>query len=202
MDENEQALLRKALLGAMFGAGTYGTIKLTKEVIDAIKGPVRPDNVLSINIPKHRLTKVSEDSSAPTNMQYLAGHAINNLLHGAAAPVSFGVGFGGMAMVYNALKQKQLDNEINAAEKKYLATLQKVKEKTAELNKIATPKTDELIINLLEKKAFGLRKFLSEARAITNFIGNGVATIVIAKSEKEFDEKMYHNEVSNKFLEE
>ena len=48
----------------------------------------------------------------------------------------------------------------------------------------------------------GVDKFLSEARAITNFIGNGVATIVIAKSEKEFDEKMYHNEVSNKFLEE
>ena len=48
----------------------------------------------------------------------------------------------------------------------------------------------------------GVDKFLSEARAITNFIGNGVATIVIAKSEKEFDEKMYHKEVSNKFLEE
>jgi len=30
-------------------------------------------------------------------------------------------------------------------------------------------------------------KFMSEARAITNIIGNGVATLVIAKSEKEFD---------------
>jgi aerobic C4-dicarboxylate transport protein len=29
-------------------------------------------------------------------------------------------------------------------------------------------------------------KFMSEARAITNIIGNGVATLVIAKSEKEF----------------
>jgi aerobic C4-dicarboxylate transport protein len=34
----------------------------------------------------------------------------------------------------------------------------------------------------------GIDKFMSEARAITNIIGNGVATIVIAKSEKEFTE--------------
>ena len=40
----------------------------------------------------------------------------------------------------------------------------------------------------LEGLAFllGVDKFMSEARAITNFIGNGVATIVISKSENEF----------------
>jgi aerobic C4-dicarboxylate transport protein len=40
----------------------------------------------------------------------------------------------------------------------------------------------------LEGLAFllGVDKFMSEARAITNIIGNGVATIAIAKSEKEF----------------
>lgn len=32
----------------------------------------------------------------------------------------------------------------------------------------------------------GVDKFMSEARAITNIIGNGVATVVIAKSEREF----------------
>lgn len=39
----------------------------------------------------------------------------------------------------------------------------------------------------LEGLAFllGVDKFMSEARAITNFIGNGVATIVISKTEKE-----------------
>jgi aerobic C4-dicarboxylate transport protein len=35
----------------------------------------------------------------------------------------------------------------------------------------------------------GVDKFMSEARAITNIIGNGVATIVIAKSEREFDDE-------------
>lgn len=42
----------------------------------------------------------------------------------------------------------------------------------------------------LEGLAFllGVDKFMSEARALTNFIGNGVATIVISKSEKEFSE--------------
>ncbi|MCC7526115.1 MAG: cation:dicarboxylase symporter family transporter, partial [Chitinophagaceae bacterium] len=40
----------------------------------------------------------------------------------------------------------------------------------------------------LEGLAFLLAvdKFMSEARAITNIIGNGVATLVISKSENEF----------------
>jgi aerobic C4-dicarboxylate transport protein len=37
----------------------------------------------------------------------------------------------------------------------------------------------------------GVDRFMSEARAITNLIGNGVAAIVIAKSEKEFDQGAY-----------
>ena len=37
----------------------------------------------------------------------------------------------------------------------------------------------------------GVDRFMSEARAITNMIGNGIAAIVIAKSENEFDETRY-----------
>jgi aerobic C4-dicarboxylate transport protein len=37
----------------------------------------------------------------------------------------------------------------------------------------------------------GVDRFMSEARSITNLIGNGVATIVVAKSENEFDEMAY-----------
>ncbi|HUC91916.1 MAG TPA: dicarboxylate/amino acid:cation symporter [Paenibacillus sp.] len=33
----------------------------------------------------------------------------------------------------------------------------------------------------------GVDRFMSEARAITNLIGNGVATVIVAKSENEFD---------------
>jgi aerobic C4-dicarboxylate transport protein len=33
----------------------------------------------------------------------------------------------------------------------------------------------------------GIDKFMSECRALTNFIGNGVATIVVARSEGELD---------------
>jgi aerobic C4-dicarboxylate transport protein len=35
----------------------------------------------------------------------------------------------------------------------------------------------------------GVDRFMSEARAIVNLIGNGIATIVVAKSENEFDEE-------------
>ena len=34
----------------------------------------------------------------------------------------------------------------------------------------------------------GVDRFMSEARAITNLIGNGVATVVIARSERAFDD--------------
>jgi len=36
----------------------------------------------------------------------------------------------------------------------------------------------------------GVDRFMSEARAITNFIGNGVATVFLANQEKAFDKKM------------
>jgi aerobic C4-dicarboxylate transport protein len=35
----------------------------------------------------------------------------------------------------------------------------------------------------------GVDRFMSEARALTNFIGNGVATIFLANNEKEFSRK-------------
>jgi len=42
----------------------------------------------------------------------------------------------------------------------------------------------------------GVDRFMSEARAITNMIGNGIATIVIAKSENEFDQQKYLKAIS------
>ena len=38
----------------------------------------------------------------------------------------------------------------------------------------------------------GVDRFMSEARAITNFIGNGVATVFLANNEKEFDREKMH----------
>lgn len=43
----------------------------------------------------------------------------------------------------------------------------------------------------------GVDRFMSEARAITNFIGNGVATVVISNSEKMFDEVNMQNVFSD-----
>lgn len=41
----------------------------------------------------------------------------------------------------------------------------------------------------------GVDRFMSEARAITNLIGNAVASVVIAKSENEFDTKAYQKAI-------
>ncbi|MBD0846402.1 hypothetical protein AKG38_07870 [Pectobacterium carotovorum subsp. carotovorum] len=42
----------------------------------------------------------------------------------------------------------------------------------------------------------GIDRFMSEARALTNLIGNGVATIVVAKYCRELDEKKLDAELS------
>jgi aerobic C4-dicarboxylate transport protein len=43
---------------------------------------------------------------------------------------------------------------------------------------------------------FGVDRFMSEARAITNLIGNGAATIVVSKWEREFDPAKYRAAVT------
>ena len=47
----------------------------------------------------------------------------------------------------------------------------------------------------------GVDRFMSEARAITNLIGNGVATVVVAKMEGEFDEQKAVEEYKHFFRE-
>jgi len=152
MDEDTKMLLNRALIGATLGAGTLAGAKLTHELIQAIKGPPEPDNVIRINIPKERLHKQSSFFEEHPNLtNYLKG--VGDLtLRGAVFPASFGLGMVGAAKMYKALKQKQLEQELNSAENQYLATLHKVKEKTAAVLTTATPKTDQLITNFLKEK--------------------------------------------------
>ena len=42
----------------------------------------------------------------------------------------------------------------------------------------------------------GIDRFMSEARALTNLIGNGVATVVVAKWEGALDEGMLHRRLN------
>ncbi len=42
----------------------------------------------------------------------------------------------------------------------------------------------------------GIDRFMSEARALTNFIGNGVATIVVARWENELDRDALRRELA------
>lgn len=46
----------------------------------------------------------------------------------------------------------------------------------------------------------GVDRFMSEGRAIINFIGNTVATVVIAKSEKAVNEEIYQRVVENRLV--
>ena len=44
----------------------------------------------------------------------------------------------------------------------------------------------------------GVDRFMSEARALTNLVGNGIAAVVVAKSENEFNEESYRHAISGK----
>ncbi|MEP6941224.1 MAG: C4-dicarboxylate transporter DctA, partial [Rudaea sp.] len=43
----------------------------------------------------------------------------------------------------------------------------------------------------------GIDRFMSECRSLTNFIGNGVATIVVSKWENELDHETLKRELSD-----
>jgi aerobic C4-dicarboxylate transport protein len=44
----------------------------------------------------------------------------------------------------------------------------------------------------------GIDRFMSEARALTNLVGNGVATVVVAKWVKELDSKQLDDVLNNR----
>ena len=46
----------------------------------------------------------------------------------------------------------------------------------------------------------GIDRFMSEARALTNLIGNGVATIVLSKWENEIDQKQFNDQLNEKII--
>ncbi|MBX9466402.1 MAG: dicarboxylate/amino acid:cation symporter [Rhizobium sp.] len=48
----------------------------------------------------------------------------------------------------------------------------------------------------------GIDRFMSECRALTNFIGNAVATVVVARWEGELDQSLFHAALGGKVLEE
>jgi aerobic C4-dicarboxylate transport protein len=43
----------------------------------------------------------------------------------------------------------------------------------------------------------GIDRFMSECRALTNFIGNGVATVVVSHWEKELDRNQMEKELAS-----
>jgi aerobic C4-dicarboxylate transport protein len=48
----------------------------------------------------------------------------------------------------------------------------------------------------------GIDKFMSECRALTNIIGNGVATIVVSKWERELDKERLNAELKHPSVDE
>ena len=60
------------------------------------------------------------------------------------------------------------------------------------------PSLAETRIVAQRERERGVDRFISECRSLTDFIGNGVATIVVSKWEGELDSETLRRELSNR----
>lgn len=122
-----------------------------------------PQNALVIDIP--RTPGQVAPKTAATKVAFLE----NLVDHSLSAAVGAPAGFLGAKVLYDKYKKNQTDKEIADANRKYLATLQAMRQKSAELN---TPLVDQFCKSAAEtmnKEASGLTK------ALPWLIGGGTA---------------------------
>ena len=159
MDKAANAdLLRQALLGLLAGGGTYGALRLGREMGQAAQPPQKPKDELQITLPSSRMPKMGADA-----MDYIAGPAA---FLGAGAG-----GFLGASKLYEMLKKKQIANEQQGVEQNYLHTLQQAHQKTA----ASTPHIDKFLEGLIEKAGESLKK---DAMFGVDFPSEGVTDMV------------------------
>ena len=119
-----------------------------------------PDNALVIDLPR---PPVKQAEALPAEFLEKAASLmsmVNNILPEIGGATA---GYMGAKTVYDAYKKKQSDQEIGAANLKYMQALQALQQKTAELN---TPHVDQLCEAAAEQfqKSGGLEKVIPWAK--------------------------------------
>lgn len=125
-----------------------------------------PPNSLVIDLPKPHAGMPKAAS-----FQKRASGMIEGLVdHTLSAGVGLPVGFMGAKFLYDKYKKNQTDQEISAANLKYLQTLQALQQKSAETN---TPNVDnfcKVAADTLNKQAGVIDALMRPAKAVGGFI--------------------------------
>lgn len=147
MDKEASDLLRLALLGLLTGGGTYGAMRLGRDIPNAGAKPERPKDELSLTLPSARLPKMAAQDIEHNFSEYL-----NPVLAWGGGAAG---GFLGASKLYELYKQKQLAAKNKQVEQQYIQTLQQAHHKVAEAK---TPLVDQFLIGLLEKAGESVQK--------------------------------------------
>lgn len=154
---DKQALLdhvnaaEAALYSALMGGGAFGATKLLQEALQARRPKEEEQsNVLNIRIPQPRVPLDPQepgvkqaDNGAEPWLDLLGPDAQKGLAVGLGAPT----GFIGAKMLYDKMKQKQIEDETAAKEKHYLNLLANYKTAAAKTH----PHIDGLIDGLVDE---------------------------------------------------
>lgn len=154
MDKEAVDYLNLALMSLLAGAGGYGGMRMLKDIPNEGLPPEKPKNELEITLPSARIPKMAAESVSDILMPAVTG------LGGA------GLGFFGASSIYEAIKKKQMENQMKQVQQNYMNTLQQAHAKVAEMK---TPLTDNFIKGLIAKTGAELEK---SGWVDPSFVGN------------------------------
>lgn len=162
MDKEATDLLNLALLSLITGGGVYAGARGLK---DLSKGPEDEENKneLNITLPAARMPKTAEEDTS-------IGTYFNPAITGILGLTG---GFMGASKLYEHLKKKQLDAEMDKTQKDYMSALQQAHTKVSSCK---TPNVDSFLEGLINKAGEELSKTAYVTPEFLN--GEGPADLV------------------------
>jgi hypothetical protein len=158
MEKEALDLLNLALLSLITGGGAYAGMRGIKDLATEGKPAEKPKNELEITLPASRIPKMASDETG-VNSYFLP--AVTGIL-------GLGGGFMGASSLYEKIKKKHLENQLQNTEHDYLKTLEQARTK---LGSIKTPATDAFLTGLFDAIGSGLKKEGFFDTSNTEFLG-------------------------------
>jgi len=137
----QQKLVRNSVLSMLGGGGLYAILRGLREANLKPKGDEESDELV-VTIPRSQLPKTAADSLNGKLIKLSFGDSDNvqkglmNALQVAAPAASGVLGFAGAKELYEALRKRQLKDEEQELEQKYLSQLEQISAKTAHLKNV------------------------------------------------------------------
>jgi len=178
MEKDAVDLLNLALLSLLAGGGAYGGMRLAKDLPNEGKKPAKPTDQLDITLPASRMPKVANDTTT-------IGSYFWPTVAGAGGLAG---GFLGASSIYEHLKKKQLEKQMQQTQGDYMSALQQAHQKVAS---IQTPHTDKFLEGLFSKIGQVIEK---EGWVQPEFLGGEGPIDVLAHQTKNLGSHFFNSE--------